>query len=175
MQMVTADIFPGQKADSADDDKCHDDQVDQWVCGIKCEGRKGNTDPHQVDPCVAEGGNGMEHGHPESADEAKISAKYRGQQSGTGQLDQERSPDDKAGQAHNAAHLWCGHGFLHGTALHQTDLASGNNGDCRSDSYDSHAANLDQHQDHSLTENGPVGTGIHHDQTRHADRGGGGE
>lgn len=86
-----------------------------------------------------------------------------------------RSPDDKAGQAHNAAHLWCGHGFLHGTALHQTDLASGNNGDCRSDSYDSHAANLDQHQDHSLTENGPVGTGIHHDQTRHADGGGGGE
>ena len=68
-----------------------------------------------------------------------------------------------------------GDGFLHGTALLQTDLLSGQGAQCHSNSDHAHTADLNQQNDHGLAKAGPIACGVVYDQSRHTHGGGSGE
>ena len=174
MQAVAADVVPGQKADAADEDQQHDRHIDHRLRGIA--GQRGELAPHahQVKARVAEGRHGMEQRHPQPP-RAEIPAEDRRHRGGAQKLDNQRRPNDEAGQAHDAAHLRRGDRLLHGAALHQGDLASGDQREGGGDGDDAHAADLDEEHDDELPEERPIGRRIVQHQAGHADRRGRGE
>ena len=108
----------------------------------------------------------MEKGHPQPSP-PEIPAKHRSHDGGAQQFDEQRHFEDEAGQANDPAHFRSGDGLLHGAALHQGDFSPGDHGKGRSHRDDTHAADLNQDQDHDLTEHGPIGRRIMKHQTGH--------
>ena len=112
------------------------------------------------------------HPHPP---QAVVPAKGRQQRQGAHQLYQECPPENKSRQAHDAAHRRSGDGILHGAAFLQRDIFPREHQKCHSRRNDAQSADLDQQQNNPLAERGPVGAGVLHHQSRHADGGGGGK
>ena len=116
----------------------------------------------------------MENGHP-YAPQSIIPAEDWQQRQRAQQLDQKGPLEDKSRQAHDAAHRGSGDGVLHGAALLERDVPSGEHQEGHRTGDHPKPANLDQQQYDCLTEGGPITAGILHHQPRHADSGSGGK
>ena len=174
VEAVLPDVLPGQKADAADDDQEHDGDVHHRMVCVGGQGGIGAVGTHQIEACVAEGGNGMENSQPDAL-QPVFRDEHRHQHRGSQQFNEEDALQDKPGEPNDAAHMMGRDGILHGAALHQGDPLAGGHGDGCSHGDHAHAADLDQQQDHRLPEHRPMGGRVIHDQTRHADGGGRGE
>ena len=168
-------VVPGQKTDAADDDQQRHRQDDP---GPGAEGGQGGVGTgigaHHVEARVAEGGYGMEQGHPYPGS-AVEGQKRRQHQQGARQFRHQGHPADEPGQLHDAAHLKRRDALLEHASLQQRDLSPGDGGDEGRDCDDAQTADLDQDQNDRLSEEGPVDRRILDHQTGHAHGGGGGE
>lgn len=96
-ESVGADVVPGEEADAAHHDEAHDDQVHHRVGPVGGEGGVFRARrAHQVEARVAEGGDGMEHRHPD-ASEAEIPHEHRRKAGRADALDEEHRPQNEAG------------------------------------------------------------------------------
>ena len=117
----------------------------------------------------------MEHPVPNALPQAELRAEPQGQQQSPHALNDQGRAEDKARHADDAAHLGRGDGLLHHPALLEADPPSGEDEEGHGHRHHAHAADLDQQQDHRLSESGPVSHGIVNHQSGHAGGGGGGE
>ena len=117
----------------------------------------------------------MEKRQPKRFEETVFHPEGGQQENRADQLQQQRGGHDEPGQVHDAAHLGRRDGFLHGAALHEADLLSGNKGQRRRRCHHAQAPHLDQKQDHGLAKGRPGGGGIAHHKPRYADRRSGGK
>ena len=175
MQPVGAHVLPCEKPDAADDDQRHDDHVDQRIVRVGGQRGVGHGTAQQVEPGVAERGHRMKQSIPQPPDRTVFLTEHRGQQRRARQLDQHCGAQDEARQLHDAADVVGGDGLLHGAALHQADPSARNHRDDHGDGHHPPAADLDQHEDHGLSEGRPIGGGVVHHQSGHAHRRGGRE
>ena len=170
-----ANIVPCQKADAAHDDQQHDDDIHQWVGGIRRQrGVQRPGTAENVKTRVAEGGNRVKDRHPYPP-QAVVPAKGWQQRQGAHQFYKECPPENKPRQAHDAAHRRSGDGILHGAALLQRDIFPREHQKCYSRRNDAQSADLDQQQNNPLAKRRPIGAGVLHHQSRHADGRGGGK
>ena len=117
----------------------------------------------------------MKHRVPESPEQPHLRAEPQSQQQRPCPLQDQRHRQNEAGPANDAPHLGCGDGLLHHPPLLQPDPPPGQHGDGRRRGHHTHAANLNQHEDHRLAEAGPVQRRVLDHQSCHAGGGGGGE
>ena len=83
-------IAPDEKAKSTDDDEHADRQAHKRIGHIGRQGRKRRTHAHEVEACIAEGGDGVEHGGVDAAQNAKFRDEPDGKQCGTRKFEHER-------------------------------------------------------------------------------------
>ena len=93
----------------------------------------------------------MENGHP-YAPQSIVPAKGWQQRQRAQQLDQKGPLEDKSRQAHDAAHRRGGDGVLHGAALLERNIPSGEHQERHRTGDHPQPANLDQQQYDCLTE-----------------------
>ena len=110
----------------------------------------------------------MKDSVPNPFSNAKVGNHGGDQQQRANGLHPQGRKDNKAGQPHNAAHLRRGNGFLHHAALHQPYLPAGQKRQGNGSRHHTHAADLNERQDHSLTKGRPACSCILHDQSRNA-------
>ena len=150
------EILPDQKADAAENDERHDDAVDPGVVGVAGERGERFPLPHQIEACIAEGGDSVEQTVPKPFREAEVPGKYRKQQKHSAELRAKGDAQQKTCPSDNPAHLGCGDGLLHHVSLGQADASAreAEEGDGHCD--DAQTADLDQQKDHDLPEERPV-------------------
>ena len=174
MPAVCPQVIPGEKADAAGDDEQHHGHVDRRLDGVGGEGGERLPDAHQVKAGVAEGGHGVEQGHPQPLD-PEVPAEHWGHGGGPQQFQQQGGLDGKAGQPHDAAQGRGREGLLHGISLHEGNFLAGEDGEGGRHGDDPHAADLDEEQEDPLPESGPMGRGVVDHQPCDAYCRGGGE
>ena len=91
----------------------------------------------------------MKHRHPDTAP-SMVTAEHRQHGKRAQQLDQKCPPQDKPRQADDPTDLWRRDRILHGAALHQGDLSSGQQRKRRRYGHNAEAADLDQRQNDRL-------------------------
>ena len=89
-------ITPDEEAEAANDDEHTDRQAHKRIGHIGRQGRKRRTHAHEVEACIAEGGDGVEHGGVDAAQNAKFRDEPDGKQCGTRKFEHERKGNDLA-------------------------------------------------------------------------------
>lgn len=174
--LVLPHVSPGEESDAAQDNQPHHGEIHQWVPRIAGQGDEGRARrPHQVEPGVAEGGHRMKHRVPESPEQPHLRAEPQSQQQRPCPLQDQRHRQNEAGPA-NDAPTWGAEmdscithrsfSPIRRPASMEMAAAAGHH---------THAANLNQHEDHRLAEAGPVQRRVLDYQSCHAGGGGGGE
>ena len=117
----------------------------------------------------------MEHRHPQSLPQAKVPAEDRRHHHRSQQFDAQCGNDDERRQTNNSADFRGGHRILHGAALHQPQLPARQHGDGGRYGHHTQSADLNEQQDHALSEYRPVGSRVLDHQPRYTHGGGGSE
>ena len=123
---------------------------------------------HQVKAGITKGRNRMKYSIPGTVDQTVLRNKPAGQYNSACPLKNSCADDDFLGQLHHAANLQGVDAFLHKPPLFESDFPSQNNRQENADADKSQSPQLNQHQQHHLAEQAPLGPGICHHQPRHA-------
>lgn len=115
----------------------------------------------------------MKYSIPGTTDQTVLRNKPAGQYDSACPLKYSCADNDFLSQLHHAANLQGVDAFLHKPPLLKPDFPSQHNGKENADADKSQTAQLNQHQQHHLAEQAPLGPGIRHHQSRHAGSAGG--
>ena len=110
----------------------------------------------------------MKEGIPDTFSDSEITDKHRSHDQCTKAFDCNCDFYNETGQANNSANVWSSNRFFHGTALHQSDFATGDHGKSNRYSNNTHSADLNQRYDYNMTKGCPVSSSVMNNQTCHA-------
>ena len=167
-ELFKGNIRPYHKAQSANDNQCHQCQIHKPVSGIIPGKRRIRfLAAHQVKARVTKCGNRVEYAIIYAFCKAKTGNKPNGEQHSSHTFKQKRPKKYHAGELHNATNLQCIHTFLQQIPLPQTDSSAEKNG--KADAYGDKAqsSDLNQRQNYKLPEQIPMCKGVIHHKPRH--------
>ena len=163
-------IPPGNEAEAAREDERDEDEIHERIRRVRHE-RAARPLPEEVKARVAERRDRMEEREPAPLQPTVIPREHRQQQERPEKLAAEREEQDEPQLQHDAAELRRRHGLLHRTALHETDLAPRGHRHGHRHRHDAEPADLDEDEQHELTEHRPVERRVLHREPRDAARG----
>ena len=169
-------ILPHQKAQAARHHQQGGHAQQEGVVPVARQAAKGPVlAPRQVEPRVAEGGHGVEHGVPDPPQKAVLRDKAHGHEHRPRPLQQEGAHEGVTHHPHHALQVVEVEGGHHHQPLRQADVPAQGQGDQGDHRHKAQAAQLDHGQDDHLPEQGPLHPGVHQGQAGDTGGGGGGK
>ena len=167
---VLEQVVDDDEADAAHNDEQSHRADDDRVAHVAGQRYIRFRPPEDVEPGVAEGGDGGEH-RDEDALRPELGHEHGRQQERARRLDGQRGDHD---HLHELVDVRAGgrDRFLREVHPAQAELAADRDVEEGGQRHESQAADLDEREDDALPEGGPVGVGVVHDQPGHAGRGG---
>ena len=160
-------IAPDEKAKSTDDDEHADRQAHKRIGHRGRQGRKRRTHAHEVEACIAEGGDGVEHGGVDAAQNAKFRDEPDGKQCGTRKFEHERKGNDLADERRRTVERDVARRLHKDLAVIKAEAFAEQHGRQRDEGHEAETAELDEREDHELAEDRPAGERVADDETRH--------
>ena len=169
---LSEDLIPDQESQAAQDNEAAESEAYDRIPLINHQAGSRRAEAQDVESRVAEGGNRVKHAQPQRLCKRILRRKTEGQQQGARAFDAEGSDQQLFLMLHHFPHVLRADGFGHDQLLLNRDPAAKAEVGQRSRGHEPQSSDLNQDQDHGLTEEAPLSPCIRQGQPGHAGGGG---